>query len=147
MTPKREPKRQWFMSNYSWMFVLYKYRYIYIKNGSLNFLLDSRLWVMTSKNRASVHCTAQSAVNLDRVNHRLQIDTEMNVLKWTTKKVRQLEHSAWHFIQKNCHPPPPPSRPRQNHRNEYCRIELLKILTKYLENFFSSNRSLWLPIP
>ena len=29
------------------MFVLYKYRYIYIINGSLNFNLDSRLWVMT----------------------------------------------------------------------------------------------------
>ena len=47
MNPKRESKRQWLMSNYIWMFGLYKYRYIIITNGSLNFHLDSRLGVMT----------------------------------------------------------------------------------------------------
>ena len=47
MTPKRESKRQLFMSNYIQMFGLYKYICIYITNGSLTFLLDSRLWVMT----------------------------------------------------------------------------------------------------
>ena len=46
MTLKRESQRQWFMSNYIYMFVLYKYRSIFITNGSLNFNLDSRLGVM-----------------------------------------------------------------------------------------------------
>ena len=47
MTSKQESKRQWFMSNYIYIFLLYNNGYIYITNGSLNFRLDSRLWVIT----------------------------------------------------------------------------------------------------
>ena len=39
MTPKRESKQQYFMSNYNQMSVFYKYIHIYITKGSLNFRL------------------------------------------------------------------------------------------------------------
>ena len=43
MNPKRESKREWFMSTYLYMFVIYKYRYIYIVYNKRDSKLSFRL--------------------------------------------------------------------------------------------------------
>ena len=68
---------------------------------------------------------------------------QMCAQKWTTKKVKEIGHSAWYFRKKFASPSPP----RQKNRNQEYRADPYSAFFSQnrAENFFSSNSSIWVP--